>query len=161
MDYRINEHGIIENCQLSENLSLYDLIKSEMEMSDIRLISEFLSINIVQNLENLAQKVLEPIIQQAGYVPIITRCLYLSYDRNVHRRHIEYSHIFGHAVDLMVDDDIAFVVKSLDKIDYDLALYDFNSLHIQYYDSGNRNASFRIRSLAQYEGVHHSLSYQK
>lgn len=158
MKYYINENGIIENCQLSENLSLYDLIKSELGRFDIRQITELLSINVVQNLELLAQNVIEPIIQQVGYLPTITRCLYLQYGRNVHLRQFDYAHMFGHAVDLMVSDDIVCMVKSLEKIDFDLVLYDYSSLHIQYYTSGNRNAVFKVRSISQYEAVNEPLS---
>lgn len=159
MEYRINENGIIENCQLSENLFLYDLLSAEMKESDIRYISECLSVHIVHNLEMLAQNVLEHIIQAAGYVPVITKGFYISYDHDVNRRQIELSHICGYAADLMVHDDISFIVQSLNKVDFDLALYDFNSLHIQYRGSRNRHTTFRVKDMAQYEGYNHSLSY--
>ena len=159
MEYRINENGIIENCQLSENLFLYDLLQAEMKESDIRYISECLSVHIVYNLEMLAHNVLEPIIQAAGYVPIITKGFYISYDHDVNRRQIELSHICGYAADLMVHDDISFIVQSLDKVDFDLALYDFNSLHIQYRGFMNRHTTFRVKDMAQYEGFNHSLYY--
>lgn len=159
MEYRINEHGIIENCQLSENLFLYDLLQAEMKESSLREITDFLSVYFVQNLEALAINVLEPIIQAAGYIPLITKGFYLSYNLDKKQRPIEIYHMCGYAADLMVHDDISFIIKTLDKIDFDLALYDFNSVHIQYRGCLNRNTSFRVRDMAQYEGFNHSLSY--